>query len=58
MKTPVKQRKKIVQQAVANQKLEDLTVSKETIKLADNYIAGKASAAEVAKKIKARYGAL
>jgi len=51
-------RKNTVSQAVANQKLEGLKVSKESLKIADDYIAGKASAKDAAKKIRARYGVL
>lgn len=58
MSSPVKKREKIVQQAIANEKLEGLKVSQETRKIADNYIAGKASAKSVAAKIRARYGTL
>ncbi len=53
-----KKRKKVVQQAVANERLEGLAVSKESQKIADNYITGKASAQDAAKKIRARYGSL
>lgn len=52
------QRKKVVTQAVANERLEGLRVSKESRKIADNYIVGKATAKQVAQKIKARYGVL
>jgi len=58
MNTKLQKREKIVKQAVANEKLEGLKVSAETRKLADNYIAGKASAKAVAAKIRARYGAI
>ena len=53
-----KKRKDIVKQAIANERLEGLKVSKETKTIADNYVVGKMSAKEVAKKIRARYGAL
>jgi hypothetical protein len=56
MNSPTKKRVKIVNQAVANEKLEGLKVSSETRKIADNYIAGKASAKAVAAKIRTRYG--
>ena len=36
-------RKKNVSQAVANERLEGLKVSKESLKIADSYVAGKAS---------------
>ena len=58
MNTPVQKRKKIVKQAVANERLEGLKVSKESQKIASSYIAGKASAKEAANKIRARYGKL
>ena len=58
MNTPVKKRKQVVEQAVANEKLEGLKVSKDTRSIANNYIAGKASAKTVASKIRARYGIL
>lgn len=46
----------LVRQAVANERLEGLRVSEESRRIADNYVAGKASAKEVAEKIRARYG--
>ena len=52
------QRKKTVKQALANEKLEGLQVSRETRRIADSYITGKASAKAAAAKIRARYGAL
>ena len=58
MSTSVKKRKQIVEQAVANEKLEGLKVSKETLIIADNYITGKASAKAAAAKIRTRYGKL
>ena len=51
-------RRKVVKQAVANEKLEGLKVSTESRKIADNYVAGKASAKQAATKIRARYGVL
>lgn len=51
-------RRKLVKQAVANEKLEGLKVSTESRKIADNYVAGKASAKQAATKIRARYGVL
>jgi hypothetical protein len=56
MSTTAKQRKKRVDQAVANEKLEGLKVSRESRKIADKYVVGKASAKSVAAKIRARYG--
>ena len=58
MKSTSQNREKNVKQAVANEKLEGLEVSREARKIADNYIAGKASAKTVAAKIRARYGVL
>ncbi len=58
MKTTVEKRKKIVKQALANERLEGLKVSRDTQKIAENYIVGKVSATEAAKKIRARYGAI
>lgn len=51
-------RTKSVQQAVANERLEGLRVSKDSLEIAENYIVGKVSAKQAAKKIRARYGAL
>lgn len=51
-----KNRKKIVDRAIANQRLEGLQVSQGARKISDNYIVGKASAKDAAAKIKARYG--
>jgi hypothetical protein len=54
----VLKRKKNVKQAEANEKLEGLKVSKESKKIAENYVVGKVSAREAAKKIRTRYGVL
>ena len=51
-------RTKNVSRAIANERLEGLKVSKESRKIADNYIAGKASAKQAASKIRMRYGIL
>jgi hypothetical protein len=56
--TTTKKREKTVRQAIANEQLEGLKVSRETRKIADNYVTGKASAKSVAAKIRARYGTL
>ena len=56
MSTAVQKREKTVKLAIANERLEGLVVSRETRKLADKYITGKASAKSVAAKIRARYG--
>lgn len=58
MNTPVKKRKTVVEQAIANEKLEGLNVSTEARKIADNYVTGKVSAKTAAAKIRARYGTL
>jgi hypothetical protein len=58
MKTSTEKRKKIVKQAVANERLEGLKVSKESQKIANNYVTGKVSAKKAAEKIRSRYGAL
>jgi hypothetical protein len=58
MNSSAQKRKKVVEQAVANEKLEGLKVSRESRKIADNYITGKASAKATAAKIRARYQAL
>ena len=44
--------------AVANERLEGLVVSKESLRIADRYVVGKASAREVAARIRSRYGIL
>ncbi len=58
MNTTSKKRQNVVKQAIANEKLEGLKVSRETKKIADNYVTGKDSAKTVAAKIRARYGSL
>jgi len=58
MNSPMKKRENTVAQAIANEKLEGLKVSRETRKIADSYITGKASAKSAAAKIRARYGTL
>ncbi len=49
-------RKEKVKQAIANEKLEGLNISKNTKKTLDEYIAGKISAKEAAQQVYARYG--
>ncbi len=56
MNSAHKIRKNRVKQAVANERLEGLTVSKISKTIADNYVVGKTSAKEAAEKIRARYG--
>jgi hypothetical protein len=58
MSLSIIKRRKVVKQAIANEKLEGLVVSSETLKIADNYVVGKASVKAVASKIKERYGAI
>lgn len=53
-----KNREKIVSQAVANERLEGLEVSSEAQKITGDYVAGKISLKDAAKKIRARYGVL
>jgi hypothetical protein len=50
------ERARTVTQAVANERLEGLIVSEESRRIADRYIVGEASAAEVAAEIRERYG--
>lgn len=49
-------RKEKVKQAIANEKIEGLNISKDTEKTLDNYITGKVSAKEAAQQVFARYG--
>jgi len=58
MKTSAQKRETTVKQAIANEKLEGLKVSRETRRIAGSYIAGKVSAKTAAAKIRARYGKL
>lgn len=51
-----KEREFAVKQAIANEELEGLTVSKEAKQVASNYVAGKISAKQAARQIRARYG--
>lgn len=55
MNLSIKKRENTVKQAIANEKLEGLKVSRESRKIADNYIVGKASAKAAAAQIRARY---
>ncbi len=55
MNSRIKTRQKVVNQAIANEKLEGLKVSREARKIADSYVTGKASAKAAAAKIRARY---
>lgn len=48
-------RKEKVKQAIANERLEGLHISKNTKKTLDEYIAGKISAKEAAQQVYARY---
>lgn len=52
----MERRKEKVKQAIANEKLEGLNISKRTKKTLDEYIAGKISAKEAAEQVYARYG--
>ncbi len=49
-------RKEKVKQAIANEKLEGLNISKNTRETLDEYIAGKISAKEAAQQVYDRYG--
>ncbi|MDR0980063.1 MAG: antitoxin VbhA family protein [Candidatus Nomurabacteria bacterium] len=51
-------KKKVVKNAVANERLEKLKVSLESKKIAEKYASGEVSAREAARKIRARYGVL
>ena len=51
------ERKEKVKQAIANEELEGLGVSKNAKETLDEYIAGKISAKEAARQVYARYGA-
>lgn len=51
-------RAKVVNRAIANELLEGLKVSKDSRKIADNYIVGKVTAKQAAAKIRARYGVI
>lgn len=52
----MERRKEKVEQAIANEKLEGLDISKPTKKTLNEYIAGKISAKEAAEQVYARYG--
>ncbi len=58
MNLAIKKRKRVVEQAIANERLEGLQVSKESQRIADIYIIGKISSKEAAKRIRAHYGIL
>lgn len=58
MNSYANKREKIVKQAVTNERLEGLEVSREARIIADSYVTAKASAKSVAAKIRARYGIL
>ena len=49
-------RREKVKQAIANEKLEGLNISRNTKKTLDEYVAGKISAKEAAQQVYARYG--
>lgn len=52
----MEKREEKVKQAIANEKLEGLSISKETKKVLDEYVVGKISAKEAAEQVYARYG--
>ena len=49
-------RQKKVERAIANERLEGLSVSKYTRKVFNDYVAGKISAKEAAEQVFSRYG--
>lgn len=51
-----KKRERTVNQAVANERLEGFDVSENAKKITGDYVAGKISLKEAARKIRARYG--
>lgn len=51
-----KEREFVIKQAIANEELEGLKVSKEAKRISGEYIAGKVSSKQAAKQIRARYG--
>jgi hypothetical protein len=55
MNLSIKERENTVNQAIDNEKLEGLKVSRESRKIADNFIVGKASAKAAAAQIRACY---
>lgn len=56
MKQVAQDRAQLVDEAVANERLEGLTVDDDAKRIADRYVVGEASAKEVAEEIRARYG--
>ena len=50
------ERKEKVEQAVANERLEGLEISRETREVLDDYIAGKMTAKQAARQVYERYG--
>ena len=52
----MEKRKERVEQAVANERLEGLKISRKTKHTLNEYIAGKISAKEAAEQVYARYG--
>jgi hypothetical protein len=56
MDLSAQKRKRVVEQAIANERLEGLKVSKESQKIANSYVTGKASARQAAAKIRTLYG--
>lgn len=49
-------RREKVKQAIANEKLEGLSISENTKKTLDEYVVGKISAKEAAQQVYSRYG--
>lgn len=50
------ERKERVEDAIANEELEGLTMPLHTRKIMDDYVAGKVTAKEAAKQVYSRYG--
>ena len=53
----IQERRRKVVQAIANERLEGLSVSKYTRSILDDYVSGKISAHEAAQRVYTRYGA-
>ena len=52
----IQERRKKVERAIANERLEGLNVSTSTRNIFDDYISGKISAKQAAKRVYAQYG--
>ena len=56
--TSDKKRQKLVNQAIANERLEGLEISPFAKKASDSYVAGKIPLEEASRQIRQRYGVL